>query len=134
LNYYQVRVTANRCRITLTCYAGEGTFTCKANNISPNVWTTHATGATSDDAGRIMLENAWRKIANTAESLKQKILVVVLKHTAAVQLYKLLGGGLLARQVREACEQKSTRLRLAAASQGNGRTANEKCLVGGICG
>jgi hypothetical protein len=63
MEYHRVRVTVDGCPISLTCYAVEGTFFCKADNIPPNVWTTHATGATRDEAQRIVLEQARRLVA-----------------------------------------------------------------------
>src|SRR5260370_7685045 len=58
MEYNRVRMTVDGCPISLTCYAVEGTFLCKADNIPPNVWATHATGATRDEAQRIVLEQA----------------------------------------------------------------------------
>ena len=65
MEYDRIRVTVDGCPISLTCYAVEGRFLCKADNIPPNVWTTHATGATHDEARRIVLEQARRLIAKS---------------------------------------------------------------------
>ena len=66
----RTRVTVDGCPISLTCYAVEGTFLCKADNIPQNVWTTHATGATRDEALRVVLEQARRLIAKSRMARK----------------------------------------------------------------
>jgi hypothetical protein len=65
MEYHRIRVTVDECPITLTCYTVDGTFICKADNIPPNLWTTHATGATRDEAERIVLEQARRLVAKS---------------------------------------------------------------------
>ena len=68
--YDRVRVTVDGCPISLTCYAVEGMFFCKADNIPPNVWATHATGATRDEAQRTVLEQARRLVAKSRMARK----------------------------------------------------------------
>ena len=70
MEYNRVRMTVDGCPISLTCYAVEGTFLCKADNIPPNVWATHATGATRDEAQRIVLEQARRLVARSRVARK----------------------------------------------------------------
>jgi hypothetical protein len=65
IEYNRIRVTVDGCPISLTCYAVEGTFLCKADNIPSTVWTTHATGATRDEAQRIVLQQARRIVAKS---------------------------------------------------------------------
>src|SRR5712692_10446005 len=65
MEYDRIRVTVDGCPISLTCYAVGGTFLCKADNIPPNVWATHATGATRDEAQRTVLEQARRLVAKS---------------------------------------------------------------------
>jgi hypothetical protein len=68
--YDRIRLTVDGCPINLTCYAVEGTFFCKADNIPPDVWATHATGATRDEAQRIVLEQARRLVAKSRTTRK----------------------------------------------------------------
>jgi hypothetical protein len=65
MEYDRIRVTVDGCPISLTCYAVEGRFFCKADNIPPDVWSTHATGATRDEAQRIVLDQARRLVAKS---------------------------------------------------------------------
>jgi len=59
----RIRVIVDGCPISLTCYAVQGAFFCKADNIPPNLWTTHAIGTTREEAERIVLDQARRLIA-----------------------------------------------------------------------
>ena len=68
--YDRVRVTVDGCPISLTCYAVQGTFFCKADNIPPNLWTTHAIGTTREEAERIVLEQARRLVAKSRMARK----------------------------------------------------------------
>ena len=65
MEYHRLQMIVDGCPVTLTCYTIEGKFICKADNIPPDVWATHATGATRDEAQRMVLERARRKIADT---------------------------------------------------------------------
>jgi len=71
--YNRVRMTVDGCPISLTCYAVEGAFFCKADNIPPSVWTTHATGATRGEAERIVLEQARRLVAKSRMAQKFRL-------------------------------------------------------------
>jgi hypothetical protein len=64
----RIRVIVDECPISLTCYTVQGTFFCKADNIPPNLWTTHAIGTTREEAERIVLEQARRLIAKSRSS------------------------------------------------------------------
>jgi hypothetical protein len=61
----RIRVIVDGCPISLTCYAIQGTFFCKADNIPPNLWTTHAIGTTREEAERMVLEQARQLIAKS---------------------------------------------------------------------
>jgi hypothetical protein len=65
MEYDRIRLRVDGCPINLTCYAVDGTFLCKADNIPPDLWATHATGATRDEAQRIVLEQARRLVAKS---------------------------------------------------------------------
>jgi hypothetical protein len=65
MEFNRIQVTVDGCPITLTCYTVRGVFLCKADNIPPNVWTTHATGSTRDEAERTVLEQARRLVAKS---------------------------------------------------------------------
>jgi hypothetical protein len=70
MEYDRIRLTVDGCPISLTCYAVEGRFLCKADNIPSDVWTTHATGATRDEAQRIVLDQARRLVAKSRTARK----------------------------------------------------------------
>jgi hypothetical protein len=66
----RIRLIVDGCPISLTCYTVQGTFFCKADNIPPNLWTTHAIGTTREEAERIVLEHARQLIAKTKSSAR----------------------------------------------------------------
>jgi hypothetical protein len=66
----RIRLIVDGCPISLTCYAVQGRFFCKADNIPPNLWTTHAIGTTCEEAERIVLEQARRLIAKSRSSAR----------------------------------------------------------------
>jgi hypothetical protein len=70
MEYDRIRLTVDGCPISLTCYAVDGMFFCKADNIPPDVWTTHATGATRDEAQQIVLQQARRLVAKSRMARK----------------------------------------------------------------
>ena len=65
MKYERIRVMVDGCPISLTCYPIQDTFFCKADNIPPNLWITHAIGTTREEAKRTVLERARQLIAKT---------------------------------------------------------------------
>ena len=70
MEHDRIRLTVDGCPISLTCYRVGATFFCKADNIPPDVWTTHATGASRDEAQRIVLEQARRLVVKSRMARK----------------------------------------------------------------
>jgi hypothetical protein len=73
MEHDRIRLTVDGCPISLTCYRVGATFFCKADNIPPDVWTTHAAGATRDEAQRIVLEQARRLVVKSRTARKPAV-------------------------------------------------------------
>jgi hypothetical protein len=64
-HYAERIVDVDGWQVNLTSYLLEGTFHCKADNVSPGAWLARTTGATREEAEQKAIERARTLLART---------------------------------------------------------------------
>lgn len=64
-HYAERVVDVDGWQVRLTSYQLEGTFRCKADNVSPGAWLARTTGATREEAEQRAIERARTLLSRT---------------------------------------------------------------------